>query len=94
MKTYLERWPELKDFLADIDEKICRFSRPPQEVILDDVDLCHFLKISKRKSASLRAERLITYYKSGGKIYYLLSDVLAYALKNKIPAIHEQRKLK
>lgn len=94
MKTYLERWPELKDFLADLDEKIYQFNRPAHEVILDDVDLCRILKISKRLSAKLRAERLITYHKSGGKIYYLLSDVLVYATQNRISAIYEKRKLK
>jgi len=94
MKTYLERWPELKDFLADIDEKIYHFTRPAHEVILDDVDLQRILKISKRQSAKLRAERMITYYKSCGKIYYRLSDILAYATMNKIPSIYEQRKLK
>ncbi len=93
MSSYLERWPELKDFLTDIDEKIYKSNRPTQEVILDEVDLCRILKISKRLSAKLRAERLITYHKSGGKLYYRLSDVITYATQNKVTSIYDSRKI-
>jgi hypothetical protein len=94
MKSYLERWPELKDFLLDIDTRINNAIRPASEVILDDVDVRQVLKISKRQAAKLRAERLITYFKNSGKIYYRLSDVIAYATRNKIPAIYETLKFK
>jgi|GEM_PF-6972023 len=94
MKAYQERWPELKEFLADIDERVYKALRPAEEVILDEVDLCRILKISKRHSAKLRAERSITYHKSGGKLYYKLSDVLQYATANRIPAISENLKIK
>lgn len=93
-KEYLKRWPELKEFLVDIDEKISKAIRPAEEVILDEVDLCNFLKISKRLSAKLRSERLITYYKSGGKLYYKLSDIIKYATSHKVPAISESIKIK
>lgn len=92
-KGYLERWPELKDFLIDIDEKINKALRPAEEVIMDEVDLCNFLKISKRLAAKLRSERLITYYKSGGKLYYKLSDIIKYATSHKVPAISENLKI-
>ncbi|MCX6209624.1 MAG: hypothetical protein NTZ59_09025 [Bacteroidetes bacterium] len=94
MKKYLEKFPELQDFLKDIDERIYKAIRPPEEVILDEFDFCSILKISKRLAAKLRAERLITYYKSGGKLYYKLSDVLSYATSNKIPAIVETLKIR
>ena len=45
------------------------------------------LKISKRHSANLRATKQITYSKSGGKIYYLLSDVLDFIKKNEIKSV-------
>ena len=91
---YLKRWPELKEFLIEIDDKISKAMRPAEEVILDETDLCNFLKISKRLAAKLRSERLITYYKTGGKLYYKLSDVIKYATTCKIPAISENLKIK
>ena len=93
MNNLYLKFPELKQFLNDIEERQMRASRDPQEVILDDVDFCALLKISRRKSAEIRAKREIRYYKSGGKIYYLLSDVLAYIKRNAIPSIYEQSKL-
>ena len=94
MKQYLQRWPELKEFIDDIDERVSRAFRPPSEVILDDFDLQKLLKISKRKSAQIRADREITYYKDNGKIYYMLSDVIAYVTRNKVPAFWENLKFK
>lgn len=93
MNNLYLKFPELKQFLNDIEERQMRALRDPQEVILDDVDFCALLKISRRKSAEIRAKREIRYYKSGGKIYYLLSDVLAYIKRNAIPSIYEQSKL-
>lgn len=93
MNNLYLKFPELKQFLNDIEERQMRALRDPQEVILDDVDFCALLKISRRKSAEIRAKREIRYYKSGGKIYYLLSDVLAYIKRNVIPSIYEQSKL-
>ena len=94
MSKYLDRFPELQEFLKDVDERINKALRPAEEVILDETDLCKFLKISKRLAAKLRAERLITYHKSGGKLYYKLCDVLKYATSNKVPSIYENLKIK
>jgi hypothetical protein len=94
MKRYLDRFPELQEFLKDLEEIVNKAFRPAEEVVLDESDFCKFLKISKRLAAKLRAERLITYYKSGGKLYYKLSDVLSYAFSNKIPAIVEKLKIR
>ena len=50
--------------------------RPPEQTILDDIDLRDMLKVSQRTTAEWRARRLITYSKIQGKIYYRLSDIL------------------
>ncbi len=75
------------DILQIVKGEILNRQRPAEEIILDDVDLCRLLKISKRHSANLRAKRLITYYKSGGRIHYLLSNVLAYLKRHEIKSI-------
>lgn len=59
---YTDRWPELKSFIDEVDERISRVSLPADQVILDDLDVQRTLKISKRKLAQLRAERKIKYY--------------------------------
>ncbi len=84
MNTYLERWPELADFLKEIDNRVNKALRPANEVILDDIELQQMLFISKRTAATLREQRLITFHKSAGKIYYLLSDVLEYLRNHRI----------
>lgn len=86
MNTYLNRWPELADFLKDVEDRVNKALRPANEVILDDLELQRILYISKRTSASLREQRLIPFHKSQGKIYYLLSDVLEYIKRNRVEA--------
>lgn len=76
-----------EEFLQILREEILNNRRPPNEVILDEVDFCNFLKISKRHAANLRATRAITYSKSGGKLYYKLSDVLIFIERNQIKCI-------
>lgn len=61
---YTDRWPELKSFIDEVEERISRVSLPADQVILDDLDVQRTLKISKRKLAQLRAERKIKYYNS------------------------------
>lgn len=87
MHELTKRWPELEFILQEIDERIYKALRPAEEVIHDDVDLRIILKISKRQAAKLRAEKRITYFKSGGKIYYTLADILQYVKKHKVSAI-------
>lgn len=91
MNAYSNRWPELVDFLKDIDNRINKALRPANEVILDDVELQRMLFISKRKSAMLREQRLLPYHKSSGKIYYLLSDVLDYIKRHRVEATDDIR---
>lgn len=73
--------------LEILREDISNIKRPPNEVILDEVAFCDLLHISKRHAANLRAKKLITYSKLGGRIYYLLSAVLIFIEKNEIKCI-------
>ena len=51
--------------------------RPASEVILDDTDLRNFLKISRRTSLEWRNNGKLRFYKmGGGKIYYILAEIL------------------
>jgi len=61
---YTERFPELKSLLKDFEERIERISLPPENVILDDLEVMRILNISKRKLAQLRSDRKIKYYTS------------------------------
>jgi hypothetical protein len=94
MNNTYKRWPELNDFIKDIQEVIYKASRPANEVILDEVEFCNMLKISKRLASDLRRDRLIEYSKCGGKIYYRLSSVLEYINRNLTPSIYSQLKIK
>ena len=94
MQPYSDKWPELIFFIKDVNELVCRSHRPKEEVIMDDVDLRTFLKISKRKTAQLRAERKIKYYKAEGKIFYTLADVIKYVKRFPFQTIEESTKFK
>lgn len=76
--------PQAREFLKRIEKATEKTHRPPDEVILDEVDLCNTLKISKRHAADLRREGLIRYAKSGGKLYYKLSWVLEFIDRNTV----------
>lgn len=80
------RHPAWEELLRNIKHEISQAQRAPDQIILDDVDLCNLLKLSKRTTATLRANNEITFYKCGGKILYKLSDALAYVERHKIGA--------
>jgi hypothetical protein len=63
--NYLERFPELRLFLQDLEERFLRSHLPPDKIILDDYDVMQMLKISKRKLADMRAKRLIKFHPTG-----------------------------
>jgi hypothetical protein len=65
--NYLERFPELKIFLHDLEERFLRSHLPPDKIILDDYDVMKMLKISKRKLADMRAKRQIKFHPTGKK---------------------------
>ena len=68
--------------------------RPANEVPLDDVDLQALLKVSKRHTADLRGKKLIAFSQPNpnGKVYYMLSDVIAYLKTGYHQTITNQRK--
>lgn len=85
--------PSAQEFLKQLDDRFLNSQRPADEILLDDSAFCSFLNISKRHAANLRARREITYFKPNkGKLYYKLSDVLAYVEKHKIPAIPDSNR--
>ena len=77
-----------------IKNEFLNAKRPAEEIILDDIDLQHFLKCSKRKTAELRERRVITYFKPQGKVYYRLSDVLNYLNMHQACAIEYNVRIK
>jgi hypothetical protein len=86
-RLYSEEMQRLIMSLEEVKRAIESVSRPPDHVILDDVDLRNMLKVSRRTSAYWRGRGEITYSKLGGKIYYRLSDVLELIERNEIAAI-------
>ena len=76
-------WQSKTEIITELNKKIdqllpfiSHLVRPPDQVLLDDVELREMLKMSKRSTGYLREKGLITYTKIGSKIYYKLSDVL------------------
>lgn len=76
--------PSIKEFIKELREVLLSSKRPPDEIILDETDICNLLHISKRHAADLRKEGKIKYSKDGGKIYYLLAWVLEYISNNQV----------
>jgi hypothetical protein len=74
----------VNEILSELKHELLQIKRPASEIILDDVDLCKLLHISKRTSAEYRAKSMIVYYKLGGKVFYKLADVLTMLDKHKI----------
>ena len=70
--------PEQIQIIKSIAEK---HTRPANEIILDDVDLRDFLKISRRTALEYRKSGLLVYYKLDAKIYYFLSDIIDFVKK-------------
>jgi hypothetical protein len=70
--------PNAQEFIREIREEFQKSQKPPDQIILDETDLCNMLHISKRHAADLRKEGKLKYAKDGGKIYYKLSWVIDY----------------
>ncbi|MEI7474825.1 MAG: helix-turn-helix domain-containing protein [bacterium] len=85
--------PAAEEFFKKLQNELLQMQRPANEVILDDFDFCKFLKISSRHSANLRKRGKITYSKSGGKIYYRLSNILDFIIKDEIKCIDQNRNI-
>jgi len=76
--------PAAQEFMRELKSEVLKFQRPADQVIIDEVELCSILHISKRHAADLRKEGKIRYSKDGGKLFYKLSWVLEYIDKYKI----------
>ena len=90
-------WQKVIDNISELNHNmeqllpvIERLTRPPEQVLLDDVELRQLLKVSKRTTAYLREKGLITYSKLGGKIYYYYSDVLNMMKRHQIKSIRSK----
>ena len=88
------RTPPAQEFIKEIRKEVLSTKRPPEEIILDETQLCELLHISKRHAADLRKEGILKYSKIGGKIYYLLSDVLEMIKKHRIENPSDNLKFK
>jgi len=87
--------PSAQEFLKELKHEIFKGQRPPDQIILDEVDFCQFLKISKRHAADLRSEGKVSYSKIGGKLYYKLSDVLNFIERYQVKSVdHNNRVFK
>jgi len=80
------RLPQWQELIRNIKYEIAQAQRPPDQIILDDPELCKTLKLSKRTIASLRADKEIAFHTCGRRILYKLSDVLEYVDKNRVEA--------
>lgn len=89
----INKFPEFEELARLIKYEIQQSKRPADEVVLDDVDLRNFLKVSKRTTAYWREKGMITFAKLGGKIYYKLSDVLSFIKQHETPAINTNLKI-
>src|SRR5690348_6602567 len=75
---------EIIELIRELKNEISQTQRPANEVIYDDVDLRQLLKVSRRTIAEWRANKLITFSKVQGKIFYRLSDILDFLDRNKV----------
>lgn len=65
-------WPQIE---SKVEKMIELRVRPADQIIIDDVDLRNFLKVSRRTLLNYRQMGL-KYHKVENKIFYFLSDVL------------------
>jgi predicted alternative tryptophan synthase beta-subunit len=72
--------------------ELLKLSRPADELLLTDEQLCKTLHVSQRLTAQWRRKKQISYLKIGAKLYYKYSDVLAFAEEHKVEAISQKRK--
>ncbi|MGG9960010.1 helix-turn-helix domain-containing protein [Ferruginibacter sp. SUN106] len=82
-----------QEFFRELRHELYNMQRPPDQVILDEVDFCNFLKISKRHACDLRVEGQITYSKIGGKLYYKLSDILNFIERHQVKSVAQSIRL-
>lgn len=76
-----------KDIAELLQQALEEVSRPPNEKVLNDAQLCKDLEVSKRTTAMWRSSGMLAYRKVGGIIFYIWSDVLAMLERYKVDDI-------
>lgn len=84
----------VKEIAELLQNALDEVSRPPNEKVLNDAQLCKYLEVSKRTTATWRASGILAYHKVGGIIFYLLADVLAMLERNRIADIRSKVAIK
>lgn len=76
----IKQLKEIQDTLSELKKMILEKGRSAKETVLDNKGLLDYLKISATKAQKLRNEGKLAFSKDSktGKIWYRLSDVLAY----------------
>lgn len=67
---------EIEKAIEELKELLSKYERPAEQVILDEADALAYLKVSKRCLSNWREQGVLPYHKLGGKIYYILSEIL------------------
>jgi hypothetical protein len=73
--------------IAELSTKLQNAAMPPEQQVLDDVQLRKELNVSKRTTAYWREKNMIIYSQPSGKVFYKRSDVLAFLKKYEVPDI-------
>jgi len=80
-EAFLSITRKLENLENEFIKMIKKTSTPLSDTWLDNEDVCHLLKISKRTLQNYREENVIPYSQIKHKIYYRASDIDA-ILKN------------
>lgn len=80
LKININGIEEIKDTLSVIIKRLDKIHRPAEQTIFDNNGFQEFLKISASKARKMRDNGKIAFSKDSrtGKIWYKLSDILAY----------------
>ena len=93
LNDFIKQYPECTELLKAVRNEIQQALRPPEEIIYDDIDLCNYLKVSKRTTAYWREKKMITFSQPGGKVFYRKSDVLAFLKSYETQAVRKGLKI-
>lgn len=90
------RYTELQEFVRILRHEVQQAQRPANEIILNDQDVMKMLTISKRKLQYLKSNGEIPYHLpgTGGRSYYLLSDILEWLEKSRVDNLESQLKIR
>lgn len=81
-KDYNNLSLQLAEMRQAIDSLTQKHFNPLEERWLDNQEVCHALKISKRSLQSYRSNGILAFSQVGSKIYYKASDVEAHLEKH------------